>query len=82
MNGERADALANLYTADIGQAQIGENQCGLAQDRIIETTFAIGRKDRIKPGPLEQNADGLAKILVVVNDQDGLHGHRDFIAGT
>ena len=73
-----AEALADLDAAQIGQAEVGENERRLAEDGLIEAALAVGRENGPESFPLEQHADGVAQIFVVVNNKDRLHRHGDF----
>ena len=72
-----SDALTDLDAAQIGQPEIGQNQRRLSQERLIETALAVRRENGPEPFPLEQHADRVAEIFVVVNNKDRLHRHGD-----
>jgi hypothetical protein len=64
------------------KTQIGDNQRGFCENHLIESRDAVRREQRAKTFALQQNSDGFAEVIVIVNNKNSLHGKAILVSAT
>ncbi len=66
-----ADAAGDLVTAEVGQAEVDEDEVGGVLARLDEAAGAVVGLQGAEAGVLEGQLDEVGDVVVVLDDQDG-----------